>query len=118
MGRSVLRFEEIDQTHVASVGGKGANLGELRRIEGIRVPPGFCVTTDAYRRVVAEAASIDDAIERLSGLTVDDPEAIADVSAGIRRSVEALAIPRAIGAAIERELARLSEDAAHAVRSS
>jgi rifampicin phosphotransferase len=118
MGRPVLRFEEIDQTHVASVGGKGANLGELRRIDGIRVPPGFCVTTDAYRRVVAEAASIDDAIERLSGLTVDDPEAIADVSAGIRRRVEGVAIPRQVAAAIERQLARLGEDAAYAVRSS
>ena len=56
MGRYVLGFEEIDQTQVALVGGKGAHLGELARIEGIRVPPGFCVTTDAFRRIVAESA--------------------------------------------------------------
>jgi len=37
----VLGLEEIDKTQVALVGGKGANLGELSRIEGIRVPPGF-----------------------------------------------------------------------------
>jgi hypothetical protein len=30
----VLDFEEIDQTQVAIVGGKGAHLGELSRIEG------------------------------------------------------------------------------------
>jgi len=35
MGRYVLDFEDIDQTQVAVVGGKGANLGELSRIEGI-----------------------------------------------------------------------------------
>ena len=49
MGSYVLGFQEIDQTQVAVVGGKGAHLGELSRIEGIRVPAGFCVTTDAFR---------------------------------------------------------------------
>ena len=39
--------KEIDRTMLALVGGKGANLGELSRIEGIRVPEGFCVTTEA-----------------------------------------------------------------------
>ncbi|MEA2379960.1 MAG: rifampicin phosphotransferase, partial [Thermoleophilaceae bacterium] len=51
----VLGFQEIDATHVAVVGGKGAQLGELSHIEGIRVPPGFCVTTNAFRRIMAEA---------------------------------------------------------------
>ena len=37
MDRYVLGFREIDQTQVAVVGGKGANLGELSRIEGVRV---------------------------------------------------------------------------------
>ena len=54
MTRYVLDFEEIDQTQVALVGGKGAHLGELSRIDGIRVPAGFCVTTDAFRRIMAE----------------------------------------------------------------
>ena len=36
--RYVLGLDEIDQTQGALVGGKGANLGELSRIEGIRVP--------------------------------------------------------------------------------
>ena len=43
--RYVLGFQEIDQTQVAVVGGKGANLGELSRIEGIRVPPGNLTPT-------------------------------------------------------------------------
>jgi phosphoenolpyruvate synthase/pyruvate phosphate dikinase len=36
-----LGFEEIDQTRVAIVGGKGAHSGELSQIEGLRVPAGF-----------------------------------------------------------------------------
>jgi rifampicin phosphotransferase len=100
-------FDEVDEKQVAVVGGKGAHLGELSRIDGISVPPGFCVTTDAFRRIVAEA-SIDDLLARLD-------TGIREVSAEIRRAVEAVVIPDDIAAAITREL---DEDVAYAVRSS
>ena len=114
----VLGFQEIDETHVAVVGGKGAHLGELSRIEGIRVPPGFCVTTNAFRRIVAEAPSIDDRLDRLSRLDPDDREGISTLSAEIRRDLEGIAIPDDLAAAITRALAPLGEQAAYAVRSS
>jgi phosphoenolpyruvate synthase/pyruvate phosphate dikinase len=118
MGRYVLGFEEIDQTQVAVAGSKGAHLGELSRIEGIRVPAGFCVTTDAFQRIMAEAPSIDDRLERLSRLKPDDREAIRALSAEVRRTLEGIAIPDDLAAAITRSLARLGEEAAYAVRSS
>src|SRR5437660_5333205 len=93
MGSYVLSFQEVDLTQVAIVGGKGAHLGELSRIEGIRVPAGFCVTTDAFRRMMAEAPSIDERLEQLSRLNPDDREAIRTLSAHIRRTVEGVAIP-------------------------
>ena len=118
MGCSVLGFQEIDQTQVSVVGGKGAHLGELSRIEGIRVPAGFCVTTDAFQRIMAEAPSIDDRLDRLSRLKPDDREAIRALSAEIRRTLEGIAIPDDLAAEITRPLARLGEQAAYAVRSS
>ena len=118
MGNYVLGFQEIDQTQVAVVGGKGAHLGELSRIEGIRVPAGFCVTTDAFRRIMADAPSIDDRLDRLSRLNPDDREAIRTLSAEIRRTLEGIAIPDDLAAAITRSVARLGEQAAYAVRSS
>ncbi len=118
MGCYVLGFQEIDQTQVAVVGGKGAHLGELSRIEGIRVPAGFCVTTDAFQRIMAEAPSIDDRLDRLSRLRPDDREAIRALSAEIRRALEGIAIPDDLAAAITRPLAWLGEQAAYAVRSS
>src|SRR5438094_1187807 len=118
MGCYVLDFQEIDQTQVAVVGGKGAHLGELARIEGLRVPAGFCVTTDAFQQIMAEAPSIDDRLDRLSRLKPDDREAIRALSAEIRRTVEGIAIPDDLAAAITRPLARLGEQAAYAVRSS
>jgi rifampicin phosphotransferase len=114
----VLAFQEIDETQVAVVGGKGAHLGELSQIEGIRVPPGFCVTTNAFRRMMAEAPSIDDPLDRLSRLDPGDREAIRKLSAEIRRTVEGIAIPDDVAAAITLALARLDEQAAYAIRSS
>jgi rifampicin phosphotransferase len=118
MGSYVLSLQEIDQTQVAVVGGKGAHLGELSRIEGIRVPAGFCVTTDAFRRVMAEAPSIDERLDRLARLDPDDREAIRTLSVEIRRTLEGIAIPEDLAAAITRALARLGEQGAYAVRSS
>ena len=111
-------LQEVDETQVAVVGGKGAHLGALSRIDGIRVPAGFCVTTDAFRRIMAEAPSIDDRLDQLSRLNPDDREAIRTLSAEIRRTIEEIAIPGDLAAAITRALAQLGEQAAYAVRSS
>src|SRR5256885_5062171 len=97
----VLPFSQIDQTQVPLVGGKGAHLGELSRIDGIRVPAGFCVTTQAFQRIMAPAApSIDARLDRLSRLAPDDRQAIGAQSAEIRRALEAVAIPDDLAAAI------------------
>src|SRR5215212_9769687 len=116
--RYVLDFPEIDQTQVAVVGGKGAHLGELSRIDGIRVPAGFCVTTEAFRRVVAEAPWLDDRLDELSRLSPDDRAGVRTLGAEIRRTLEEIALPGDLAAAITGAVARLGEHAAYAVRSS
>ena len=118
MGSNVLGLEEIDQTQVAVVGGKGARLGELSRIEGIRVPAGFCVTTEAFRRLMADAPSVEERIDRLSHLSPDDRDAIGALSAEIRWTLEGIPLPEDVSAAITGALCRLDEHAAYAVRSS
>ncbi|MEU3216245.1 rifamycin-inactivating phosphotransferase [Streptomyces sp. NPDC006971] len=84
----------------------------------VRVPGGFCVTTDAFRRIMAEAPSIDDRLDQLSRLNPDDREEIRTLSARIRRTIEGIVIPGDLSTAITRALARLGEQAAYAVRSS
>ncbi|MFJ3520314.1 rifamycin-inactivating phosphotransferase [Streptomyces sp. NPDC090131] len=114
----VLDLQEVDETQVAVVGGKGAHLGGLSRIEGIHVPRGFCVTTDAFRRIVAQAPSIGDLLDRLARVGPDEREAIRTLSAEIRRVVEEIVIPDDLAAEITGALAALGEGAACAVRSS
>jgi phosphoenolpyruvate synthase/pyruvate phosphate dikinase len=118
MDSGVLGFEEVDQTQVAIVGGKGARLGELARMEGIHVPAGFCITADAFRRIRADAPSIDERLDRLSRLGPDDHDAVRTLSAEIRAGIEAIAIPDDLATAITRALVRLGERSAYAVRSS
>ncbi|WP_101257284.1 rifamycin-inactivating phosphotransferase [Streptomyces barkulensis] len=114
----VVDLAEVAGIQVAAVGGKAAHLGELSRIEGIRVPAGFCVTTDAFRRVVAHVPSIDEQLDELARAAPDDRETIRTLGARLRRAVEGAAVPGDVAEAITRALARFGEWAAYAVRSS
>jgi pyruvate,water dikinase len=114
----VLSLQEVDRARIALVGGKGALVAELSRIGGIAVPDGFCVTTGAFQRALAQAPSLDDRLDRLSRLEPDDRAAIRELGAEIRRAIEGAAVPADLASAIARRLARLGAPAAYAVRSS
>lgn len=114
----VLDLHDVDETRTEAVGGKGAHLGALSRIEGIRVPDGFCVTTDAFRRIIAQAPSLDARLDQLSCLDPDDREAVRTLSAEIRRTIEEIPVPDGLATEITRGLGRLGAGAACAVRSS
>ncbi|WP_427164712.1 rifamycin-inactivating phosphotransferase [Streptomyces sp. C1-1] len=114
----VLDLEEVDETQVALVGGKAAHLGGLARIDGVRVPGGFCVTTDAFQRIMARVPAMGDRLDELSHLNPGDREEIGTLSARIRRAVEGIALPDDLAAAVTGALARHGEHAAYAVRSS
>lgn len=47
-------FQDVDKTKIGIVGGQGANLGALSRIEGILVPEGFCISTLAFKRILED----------------------------------------------------------------
>ena len=118
MSSYVLGFQDIDKTKIMLVGGKGANLGELSKIEGIRVPDGYCISTEAFKRIIGETSSINELLDRLSLLKVEDRDKIGELSGEIRRVIEGIAIPQDINQEIARLLSRLDEKNAYAVRSS
>ncbi len=72
MSSFVLGFQDIDKTQLMLVGGKGTNLGELSKIEGICVPEGFCISTEAFKRIIGETSSIHELLDELSLLKVED----------------------------------------------
>src|SRR5215218_6936838 len=78
----VLDLAQLSADHIAAVGGKAANLGELVRA-GFDVPPGFCVTTEAYRQAVqgtsvAAGTSMDARAARAAVLGAPFPETVAN----------------------------------------
>lgn len=118
MNSYVLGFQEIDKAKLAIVGGKGANLGELSRIEGIQVPEGFCVTTEAYNEIIGTNEEFKSLLDQLSLLKADDRKGIGEISAKIRNVIEGIVIPKNIDKEIARHLTQLGEKNAYAVRSS
>jgi phosphoenolpyruvate synthase/pyruvate phosphate dikinase len=115
MSSYILGFHEIDKTNHAIVGGKGANLGELSRIEGIRVPDGFCISTEVYKEITKNSSAFHSLLDQLGILQADNRKGISETSARIRKVIEEIVIPNGIANEIVK---RVDERNAYAVRSS
>ncbi|HEY0106056.1 MAG TPA: PEP/pyruvate-binding domain-containing protein [Rhizomicrobium sp.] len=118
MGDFVRRFEETSLQERPSVGGKGANLGELTRA-GLPVPPGFVVATTCFRTFVAALPEAGD-LSALERIDQDDLAALTHASEDMRARIEGAPIPGAVEDAIRTAHAALCESENHpvAVRSS
>lgn len=118
MSKYVIGFHEIGRFDVLEVGGKGANLGELSKIEGIQVPDGFCITTEAYKKVTANNRELNGFLDELSQLKPGDLQAVSKTSAKMRALIENISIPDDVAQEIESYLANFNKQEAFAVRSS
>jgi rifampicin phosphotransferase len=118
MSSHVLSFQHIDKTKLPIVGGKGANLGELAGIDGMQVPDGFCITTEAYKKIIEGTPLINELLDKLSVLKVEQRDAISELSSAIRKAINVTAIPAEIEKEVTLLLHRFDEHNAYAVRSS
>ncbi|MBL4676013.1 MAG: phosphoenolpyruvate synthase, partial [Mucilaginibacter sp.] len=118
MQQYLLEINGLDSSMLAIAGGKGANLGELCKINGINVPDGFCITTEAFKYVVTENTSLKPLFDILSGLKIDERQKISEISQKIREIIEGTNIPEDIGAEVKRHLLTYGADIAWAIRSS
>jgi len=100
------------------VGGKGANLGELSKIEGIPVPEGFCVTTEGYKKITGNNEELNSLLDELSHLRVEDREKVGEVSKKVRMIIEKISISKDIAEEIASYLTKFGEKDAYAIRSS
>jgi len=96
----ILDFEELNKNSLQMVGGKNASLGEMIRT-GIHVPPGFAVTTDSYLRFITDTGIKDAIFQALSGLSVDDVEALNNASAKVQNLINNAPMPGNVREAIE-----------------
>jgi pyruvate,water dikinase len=118
-GPAIRWFGEIGAADLASVGGKGANIGELAGA-GLPVPDGFVVTAEAYLAAVEEAGVRDElraAFAEASANAGDDAR-LEQAAEGLRSLVDKATPPPAITEEILAAYHRLGDGALVAVRSS
>ncbi len=102
-GPLVLALNDVSAT-LPLVGGKGASLARMARA-GFPVPPGFLVTTDAYRAFV-ETKALQAAIVELAKNAARPSE---DISKEIRALFERVSIPPDVLHEIQRAYADLTQ---------
>ncbi|QTM98401.1 phosphoenolpyruvate synthase [Sediminibacillus dalangtanensis] len=93
--RYIRWFKEIRKGDIPLVGGKGANLGELTN-GGIKVPPGFCVTAEAYSDFVKERNLDKQILEEVKQLDMENNAQLQSASALIRELILQTDILKAI----------------------
>jgi len=124
-GRFVRWFDEVGLDDSALVGGKNASLGEMYRhlsAQGVRVPYGFAITAEAYRRVLAAGGLETRIRQELAGLDTRDLQNLRASGKAIRGALLDAPLPRdletEIVAAYERLCQAYGPDTDVAVRSS
>ncbi|WP_397538185.1 phosphoenolpyruvate synthase [Rummeliibacillus pycnus] len=118
MSSLVIDFQEIEKTQLLLVGGKGLNLGELSKIQGIQVPQGFCVTTVGYQKAIEQNETYHTLLDRLTMLKVEERDQIGEISSKIRQIIMEVEIPSDVACAVADYLTKFGDDHAYAVRSS
>ncbi|MEZ4237487.1 MAG: phosphoenolpyruvate synthase [Myxococcota bacterium] len=124
MATEIRWLDEVGIGDIPTVGGKNASLGEMIRTlasEGIRVPDGFAITADGYRRFVREAG-LEPQIRDELGKLQRGEASLSEVGRTLRTAIARAPWPPDLADAVQQAYARLcerdGEDVPVAVRSS
>ncbi|MBI5031294.1 MAG: phenylphosphate synthase subunit beta [Chloroflexi bacterium] len=91
----VLGFDKIDKESLPIVGGKNASLGEMLK-SGIRVPPGFAITTESYLELITSAGIADEIQNILAHVNPDSVPSLDHSSEQIQTLIMHAAMPSEI----------------------
>lgn len=104
---SISWFSDVRLADRPTVGGKGASLGELTSA-GIRVPPGFVVTTSAFETFLDELDRKHAIRASVAALDPSDLPAVSARTEKIRRSIVEAPMPSDVKSAIVSAYATLA----------
>ncbi len=100
-------FKDIHKEDIDSVGGKGANLGEMTRA-GFPVPNGFVVTVSAYKAFLDTVQIRHKIEELLHGLDVSDSKKLDSASRQIQKLITRSEFPPEIANEVIKAYFKLS----------
>jgi pyruvate,water dikinase len=109
-GAHTLRLAELRREHGASFGGKSAALGELLGA-GLPVPPGFALSTSAFRAFVAEAGLEGAIAAELARTAPQDVTSVGAASRAIAEAMHSAPVPETVRDEIARRYAEVADEA-------
>jgi len=120
--QNIIWFKNCSSKDFPQVGGKNANLGEMFQL-GLRVPPGFAVTTYAFDTFIDRERVRNKIVRILSQIPPEDIPALEGAGRQIRDLIESTPIPENITKEIKEAYQKLGDlcgipDLPVAVRSS
>lgn len=115
--KEVVWFSQVGVKDTATVGGKGANLGELTKA-GLPVPPGFIVTADAYFQYLIKTGLNKKIDKMLKDVDPENTKALQATSRQIKHLVMDTPLPKNLQDAITDAYRKMGDDVVVAVRSS
>jgi pyruvate, water dikinase len=106
-------LQDVSEKDLPLVGGKAGKLGELIR-EGLPVPPGFVVTTEAYQAFVDATPLRAEIPAALASIHAEDPASVEAAAQRIRSMFEATPFPAELRATLAEAYERFVRQ--HSVR--
>lgn len=103
-----LPLAELRRGHSGSFGGKSSTLGELIAA-GIQVPPGFAVSTSAFRGFVEEAGLDGTLAAEMSRMSPGDVDSVGAASHAISEAMRFAPVPDAVRDEVAQRYAELGE---------
>ena len=104
----VMFFEELDAGKVELVGGKNANLGEMRTRVEVPVPNGFAITSYAYKIFLDYNNLTRRITEMLGSWRMDDLDSLGRVSEELKETIYAAQMPPELETAFRSAYERLA----------
>lgn len=101
-------LSELCLEHLEEVGGKAANLGEIRNKVGLRTPDGFAVTASAAALFLRETGLLEALQRQLATLDITNIAALEQLCAKATERIMAASLPPVLNAALQRQVRELA----------
>lgn len=115
-GELVLNLKDVGRDHTDQCGPKMSMLGEAGNSLGLKIPDGFVISTDAFRKYM-RAGSLEQEIDRLiQSSDMDDLETVFQVSSTVMQLVINTRLPEELAQAILAAFDALQQESEDEVR--
>lgn len=104
----ILFFEDLGTDKIQEAGGKGANLGEMRRHVAVPVPNGFVITSYAYKIFLDFNHLTEHIGVLLSSWRMDDLDSLGRVSEALKETIHTAQMPPELAKALQAAYERLA----------